>query len=366
MHEHEDNEEQFQEPQQDLIDLSEVMQAFGVQGWENLGAVESSHTSALSLLVDIQGQRYMLRERPEGFMEEDPHHRYNFQRYLQGKGIPIPALWLTPQGMSTVTIGEDAFELQQWPGGEQFSTSDSRTLDWTTYAGTMLGRIHQASQHYPGHQHRWPSEAHIGGLVQSWLNLARAKADGSEIQALAAALLNWVDQWELVLPSAMMSIGAVRDLPEFHIHGDYHARNLRFNSFGVTAVMGLEASRWEKRLFEVAYALFYFSALQWYPGSGTTRPLVKRGFEPGRAHQFLRAYGELCPPVRGEAALLADALMLISPIATINGPLEDLFYTQEKVGDELIEDVMERLSWASSLLAWLSRVRSSLSEMWNA
>jgi Ser/Thr protein kinase RdoA (MazF antagonist) len=164
----------------------------------------------------------------------------------------------------------------------------------------------------------------------------------------------------------MMSIGAGKaSLPEFHIHGDYHALNLCFDDTGITAVMGMEASRWEKRIFEVAYALFYFSALQWNPGESLTRPLVKRGFEPERGRRFLHAYAEIYPPVQGEAALLGEALCLISPIATINGPLEDLFYTREELDATLIEDVMERLSWATSLPAWLVRVQRSLSEMWD-
>ena len=140
--------------------------------------------------------------------------------------------------------------------------------------------------------------------------------------------------------------------------------NLRFGPFGVTAVMGFEASRWEKRIFEVATGLFSFSALQWQADGSLTRPLVKRGFEPERGRRFLQAYGEIYPPVRGEAALLADALMLISPIVTINGPLEDLFYAPGAMDETLIDDLMERLSWASSLPAWLRRVRRSLQEMW--
>jgi Ser/Thr protein kinase RdoA (MazF antagonist) len=357
--------EEDHEGAEDLLDLNEVMHAFGIDEWQNLGPAEAAHTANLSLLVDVQGQRYVLRERPEGPVGEDPRHRYDFQRYLQQAGIPIPGLWSTPQGEAAVTIGEDAFELQQWAGGELFSTSDTRSLNWVEFAGTMLGRIHQASLLYKGDQHRWPSEAHMGAVVQSYLNLARTRADESDIQAIASALSNWADQWEAVLPAAMMSLGAGRSaLPEFHIHGDYHALNLRFGEFGVTAVMGLEASRWEKRIFEVAYALFYFSALQWEPTEALTRPLVKRGFEPERARQFLQAYAEIYPPVRGEAALLADALTLVAPIATINGPLEDLFYAQEELDVALIEDVMERLSWAASFPAWLVRVRRSLAEMW--
>ena len=351
--------------QEELLDLNEVMRAFGVDDWTNLGPVESTHTENLSLLVDVQGQQYVLRERPEGLLGEDQQHRYAFQRYLQQSGVPVPILRPALTGEPAAMFGEDSFELQQWAGGEAFNTSDRRNLNWVESAGTMLGLIHQASQGYSGQQHSWPSEAHMGAVVQSYLNLARGKSDEIGILAVSSALANWADQWEAILPAAMMSLGAGKgSLPAFHIHGDYHALNLRFADAGVTAVMGLEASRWEKRIFEVAYALFYFSALQWNPGESLTRPLVKRGFEPERARHFLQAYAEVYPPVRGEAALLGDALSLVAPIATINGPLEDLFYAQGELDAALIEDVMERLSWAASLPAWLARVRRSLAEMW--
>src|SRR5260370_16322684 len=94
----------------------------------------------------------------------------------------------------------------------------------------------------------------------------------------------------------MMSIGSVRGLPEFHIHGDYHALNLRFSSQDVSAVLGLDASRWEKRIIELAYGLFYFSALQWRADSSLTLPLVKSGFKPETAPQILETYCAIFPP----------------------------------------------------------------------
>lgn len=358
---------QLNQAQEDLLDLHAIMQAFGISHWQNRGPVESGSLQSLSLQVEVDDQRYILRERPEGIIGEDINFRYDFQRYLQQAGIPVPSFRVTPRGEPVVKVGEDYFELQQQIGGELFSTANPRSLNWVASAGAMLGRIHQASRRYTGHQHRWPAEAHIGGVVQGYLNLTRMKADETPIQAVSSALSNCADQWEAVLPSAMMAIGAGQNLPEFHIHGDYHALNLRFGPFGVSAVTGLEAARWEKRIFELAYALFYFSALAWLPGSSSTPPLVKRGFEPERARSFLHAYGEYYPPVQGEAELLVEALLLVAPIVAINGPLEDLFYTastEENVDSALIDDVMEYLSWVASLPAWLNRIRRSLPEMW--
>ncbi len=350
---------------ENLLDLNEVMQAFGVSAWKNLGPLETQHTNILSLLVEINGQNYVLRERPDGPIGEDIHFRYNFQQYLHQSNIPVPSFLRTPQGEPTVKLGEDFFEIQQQIGGEFFSTANPRSLDWIASAGSMLGRIHQASQQYREAPHLWPAEAQIGSVVQGYLNLARSRANQVSLQAISSALSEWADQWQAVLPAAMMSIGTNHTLPEFHIHGDYHALNVRFGPFGVSAVTGLEATRWEKRIFEVAYALIYFCGLAWLPGSSTTLPFVKRGFEPERVRSFLHGYSELCPPIKGEAALLIDALMLVSPIVTLNGPLEDLFYTDEETESAVIDDILERLSWATSLPTWLGRVRRSFAEMWD-
>src|SRR5437763_6162231 len=289
------------------------MQAFGVSEWKNLGLAGppgSPPGDGQSLLVEIQGERYVLKERVEGLIEEDSHHRYDFRHFLQQAGIPIPSLWLTPQGEPVVEVDDDYFELEQEARGERFSTTDPRSLEWGGAAGAMLARIHQASSGYPGPLHRWPSEAHAGGVVQGYLNLARSKAEESEIAAIAAALSNWCDQWEAVLPSAMVSIGSVRGLPEFHIHGDFHALNLRFDTQDVSSVLNWEASHWEKRIFELAYGLFYFSALDWQPHTTLTSPLTKRGFDAERARLFLAAYGAIYPPAPREASILGDALTL--------------------------------------------------------
>lgn len=364
MDEFKQNETEDNTIEENLLDLNEVMQAFGISSWKNLGPLDTGNSNHLSLAVEIDGQKYVLRERPEGPLGENIHFRYAFQQHLQDSGIPVPTFLRTPQGEPTVQIGEDFFELQQQIGGELFSTSSLRSLDWVEAAGTMLGRIHQASQRYQGPQNHWPVEAQMGSIVQGYLNLARNRANESSLQALSSGLEEWAQQWEAILPQAMMSIGSNHALPNFHIHGDYHALNLRFGPFGVSAVTGLEAARWEKRIFEVAYALFYFSALTWLPGSEVTPPLVKRGMEPERVGRFLQGYRELCPPAKGEAALLVDALTLVSPIATLNGPLDDLFYAAEEDESVVIDDLLERLNWATSLPAWLGRVRTSFADMW--
>ncbi|TMB78659.1 MAG: hypothetical protein E6J48_12195, partial [Chloroflexi bacterium] len=68
--------------QEDLHDLNEVMQAFGVSEWSNLGTIEEIATPRLfSVLVDIKGHHYILRERLEGLIAEDSDHRYAFRQF---------------------------------------------------------------------------------------------------------------------------------------------------------------------------------------------------------------------------------------------------------------------------------------------
>ncbi|HCP74980.1 MAG TPA: hypothetical protein DIU08_10085, partial [Ktedonobacter sp.] len=112
------------EEQEELLDLNEVMQAFGVSEWSKLETiVETAATERWSALLDIQGQRYILREQPEGLVSEDSNHRIAFRHFLQQAGIPLPALWLTPQGEPMVVIGDTSFELEQEAMGDFFNTS---------------------------------------------------------------------------------------------------------------------------------------------------------------------------------------------------------------------------------------------------
>lgn len=95
----EEFDDHHQEPEEDLLDLQQVMRAFGVEQWTGLEtAEEQTQAGSLSLPLEINGKRYVLKERAEGPAEEDFSHYYAFRRYLQAAGIPIPELHLTPQG----------------------------------------------------------------------------------------------------------------------------------------------------------------------------------------------------------------------------------------------------------------------------
>src|SRR5260370_17081731 len=84
---------QMQDELKDLLDLNEVMRAFGVNEWRNLGPVEPAHGGLPSILVEIQGQRYILKERPErppGESAGNTNHCYSSQPYFPAAVPPSP------------------------------------------------------------------------------------------------------------------------------------------------------------------------------------------------------------------------------------------------------------------------------------
>jgi Ser/Thr protein kinase RdoA (MazF antagonist) len=344
-------------------DLEAVLQAFGIEHWTDPGVTLSDGEPGL-LLLEVQGRRYLLRERPEVPAERGSEHAYTFGRYLAGQGIPVAACYLSPRGEPSVTCGEGEFELLEWSQGQPFASDDAREKTWISAAGELLARLHQASLHYRGQPLHWPAEVQAGGLTQGWLQFAYARAEQYEHPALAAAFSALIGAWEAALPAAMMAIGTGGQLPALHIHGDYSPLHLRFGPCGVCQVLGLEASRWEKRLLDVAGAVFSFAGLHWGGAGDLARPLAPRGLDPERASLFLRSYGAIFPPQPGEAERLVDALTLLAPILSANGPLEDLFYEAVPTEGEWAQDALARLAWAAALPDWLARARSALAQMW--
>jgi Ser/Thr protein kinase RdoA (MazF antagonist) len=346
-------------------DLATILQAFGVEHWTHLDLPERSPGMDGALArIAIAGRPYLLRERPEVPAAQGNEHVYAFGRYLAGQGLSIAACYLSPQGEPYVNCGGGAFELQEWSEDAVFASGDGREKVWISGAGELLGRLHQASLHYQGPPLRWPAEAQAGALTQGWLQFASARAQLCALPALAAAFSTLIATWEAALPAAMMAIGTGERLPELHIHGDYSPLHLRFGPAGICQILGLEASRWEKRLLEVACGVFCFAGLRWGPMSDLARPLAPRGLDPERAALFLRSYGAVYPPQPGEAARLVDALTLLAPILSANGPLEDLFYESMPAQEPQAEDALARLAWATGLPGWLARARSALAQMW--
>ena len=60
------------------------------------------------------------------------------------------------------------------------------------------------------------------------------------------------------------SVGALHDTryeQEWLIHGDYRAQNLKFDDMGIRAILDLDTACAAPRLYDLGYALVFFSAV---------------------------------------------------------------------------------------------------------
>lgn len=332
-----------------------------------VGALPGMAGTILRPVVDVRGQRYIVRRQPPDVTENDLRFRHAFMAHLRDAGLPVPGLLARPDGSSHTITEDGIYEAQSWLDGQQFVTEDAGGESELEAAARMLGALHQASAGFLWQPHRWPEERSADGLARAYSTLIRQAAERPELSpAMTNGLLRIAEACEGRRVAAHAALTQEPAPPQLHIHGDFQAHNLRFDSSGVNAIYDFDAARWDSRLLELAYSLLYFTGVRWDDASSLTPPLVDDGLDVLRAHRFLSAYGREAPPAEGEATLLADALALVFPIVFVNGIAEDILFPDdyEDVGEE--EDVLMRLQWADTFWLWLDRYRDTLTQAWES
>lgn len=346
-----------------------VLAAWGLASAEiaGVGAAPGMAGAILRPVVEVRGQRYVVRRQPPDLTEDDLRFRHGFMHHLREAGIPVPTLLPRPDG-STYAITEGSiYEVQSWLDGREFSTDAAASKADLESAARMLGRLHQTSASFIVQPHRWPAERSPDGLARAYTALIRQAAQSSSISDIVArGLERLAEACDSRLPDASAALSVAPTPPQLHIHGDYQAHNLRFGSAAVSAVYDFDAARWDTRLIELAYSLLYFTGVRWESADAPTPPLVDDGLDILLAHRYLGAYGSEAPPAEGEAQLLSDALALVFPIVFVNGVAEDLIFPEdfEDIADD--EDALARLHWADTFWLWLDRYRDTLAQAWES
>jgi Ser/Thr protein kinase RdoA (MazF antagonist) len=332
-----------------------------------VGAVPNMAGAIQRPVVEIGGQRYLVRWQPPDLTGADLRFRHAFMAHLRDAGLPVPGLLARPDGTSHAITDEGIYEVQQWLDGRQFVTEDAAGEAELEAAARMLGRLHQASASFQWHPHRWPEDRSADGLARSYIALiVQAAHHGVAPDAVSSGLTRIAEACEGRRAVANKAFTIEPVPPQLHIHGDYQAHNLRFGTSRVSAIYDFDAARWDSRLLELAYSLLYFTGVRWDDASSPTPPLVDDGLDILRVHRYLGAYGREAPPAEGEAHLLADALALVFPIVFVNGIAEDLIFPDdfEQNGAEDGEDVLSRLQWADTFWLWLDRYRDAIAQAW--
>lgn len=334
--------------------------------WRVADIVPGSLGSGVRPVVEIAGARFLLRRQPPDLTEEDARFRHAYMRHLRAQGLPVPHLYPRPGGATYAVVAGDIFELQEWRPGAAYRADASDATALAEMAAAALGALHQASATFEGAPRRWPDERSPLAVAEAYVELLRRTSGRDNISpSVAATAARVAESAAEHVAAATRALAIIPGPPEVHIHGDYQAHNLAFAGGMVAAIYDFDASRWARRLDELAYALICFTGIRDEPDS-PPGPLVDDGLDVLRAHAFLRAYGCVAPAAEGEAELLGDAMALAFPIVVANGIAEDLVFADDFGGPPPEEAILPRLEWADAFWLWLDRYRSVLAEAWQA
>jgi Ser/Thr protein kinase RdoA (MazF antagonist) len=345
----------------------EVLSYWGLRAgdWEVAGIITSGLEAITRPILVIGGERYVLRRQANDLSENDTLFRQAFMRHLKGRGLPVSELLPRPDGHTYAVVEDGIYELQEWLDGGRYVTGGPDEAEWMEDGATTLALLHQASADFEWHQHARSEERSGAGIAQAYVELIRDRADRPALpQTLREGLARVAEQSDGRLEAAVEALEMEPRPPELHIHGDYQPHNLAFGLPGVTAIYDFDAARWERRIDEVAYSLFFFAGVRWDEQPTVTPPLADDGLDILRAHRYLSAYGREAPPAESEARLLADALALTFPIVFANGVAEDLVFTEDFAEPPDEEDALRRLHWADTFWLWLDRYRDTLAQAW--
>lgn len=337
------------------------------QQWRILGAVQGARGGMLRPVIEIEGARWVLRQQAPDMTENDTRFRHTFMRRLTDAGLPVPTLRPRPDGHSWAFANGSIYELQAYLPGGAYATDDPQARGRLASAAQTLGALHQVSAEFEWQPFRWPEERDAAALALSYTNLIRDAGERADSTQIGIGLARIADACEQRIATAadQLAIG-VPGPPQLHIHGDYQPHNLAFTGERVAAIYDFDAARWEQRIYEVAYALIFFTGLRWDTDTPLTPALVDDGLDILRIHSFLAEYGREAPPAEDEAELLASALTLVFPIAFANGVAEDIIFSDEYEGDLDEDDALARLAWADRFWLWLDRYSATLAQAWES
>lgn len=345
----------------------EVMSYWGLNlgDWRVIGFITTGLEQVSRPIIEIGGQRYVLRRQPPDLTENDTLYRHTFMRHLAAQGLPVPPLLPRPDGFTYAVLTDGIYELQGWLDGQRLVTGGPAYQDRIEAAAAALGELHQASAAFRWQAHMWPEERSSAAIAQAYCNLIQEQAEGEALTpGVRAGLARVAEACAERFDAAVVALETQPRPPELHVHGDYHAHNLAFASSSVSAIYDFDASHWQRRVDEVAYSLLYFAGVQWDDKPGVTPPLVEDGLDILSVNRFLSAYGREAPPAEGEARLLGDALTLAFPVVFANGIAEDLIFPDDFDGAPDEEEALGRLHWADSFWLWLDRYRDTLAQTW--
>src|SRR5579884_2331752 len=174
----------------------EVLSYWGLRpgDWQVVGFVTGALEGHNRPVIQIGDRRFVLRRQPPDLTEDDTLFRHSFMRHLTGAGLPLPALLPRPEGFTYAVIDNGIYELQEWRGGEGYTSDDPDASELLEAAAATLGALHQASADFQWQPHAWPENRSALNIANAYVALIRERGGSAALpESVGNGLLRVAD-----------------------------------------------------------------------------------------------------------------------------------------------------------------------------
>src|SRR5215470_2334832 len=265
-----------------------------------------------------------------------------FAGHLSAHGLPVPAIWRTPAGQTTMARGDFVYEVQEVAAGIDLYRE---TMSWTPFAstgharaaGAALARLHRAAAGFT-------RAARPPAVLTSSCDVITAADPLAEVDAIARrrpglarylAGRDWRgDLAREHLPVIRRAAPLLAGLEPLWGHGDWHPSNLTWDSAGpdaeVVAVFDLGLANRTFAVHDLAVALER-STIGWLELAETGQA----GVDTGGMDALLDGYQAVRPLSPAEASALPEML----PVVHLEYALSEVEYFADVVSSPALADL---------------------------
>jgi Ser/Thr protein kinase RdoA (MazF antagonist) len=265
-----------------------------------------------------------------------------FAAHLRARGLPVPAVWRTASGRTTVARGDFVYEVHEVAAGIDLYRD---AMSWTPYlstgharaAGAALARLHQAAAGFTRAARPPAVLTSSCGVISAADPVAEVDAIARRRPGLARYLAGRDWRRDIArdhLPVIRRAAPLLAGLEPLWGHGDWHPSNLTWDSAGpdagVVAVFDFGLANRTFAVHDLAVALER-SVVAWLDLAESGRA----GVDPGGADALLGGYAEVRPLSPAEARALPEVL----PVAHLEYALSEIEYFADVVASPALADL---------------------------
>jgi Ser/Thr protein kinase RdoA (MazF antagonist) len=265
-----------------------------------------------------------------------------FAAHLRARGLPVPAVWRTASGRTTVVLGDFVYEVHEVAAGIDLYRD---AMSWTPYlstgharaAGGALARLHQAAAGFT--RAARPPAVLTGScdVISAADPVAEVAAIARRRPGLARYLAGRDWRRDLArdhLPVIRRAAPLLAGLEPLWGHGDWHPSNLTWDSTGpdaeVVAVFDFGLANRTFAVHDLAVALER-SVVAWLDLAESGGA----GVDLGGADALLGGYAEVRPLSPAEARALPEVL----PVVHLEYALSEIEYFAGVVASPALADL---------------------------